>query len=50
MEQLSSGGFEHSVHHVTNQVLQPVQQVLKRYEGTLSLDVSVPDNIKFEDE
>lgn len=42
VEQLSSRGFEHSVHHVTHQILQPVQQILKGHEGTLGLNVSVP--------
>ncbi len=46
VEQLCSRAFEHSVHHVTHQVLQSVQQVLKRDEGTLSLDVSVPGHKK----
>ncbi|KAF3848742.1 hypothetical protein F7725_015239, partial [Dissostichus mawsoni] len=40
VEQLSGGGLQHSVHHVTHQVLQSVQQVFKRNEGTLGLDVS----------
>lgn len=46
VEQLSSRGFEHSVHHVTYQILQSVQQILKAHEGTLGLNVSVPEHRK----
>lgn len=44
VEQLSGRRFEHTVHDVTHQVLQSVQQILKCDEGTLGLDVSVSEN------
>lgn len=46
VEQLCSRGFEHSVDHIAHQILQSVQQILKGHEGTLSLDVSVPERGK----
>lgn len=46
VEQLTSGGFENSVHHITHQILQSVQQIVKGYEGTLCLYVTVPEHRK----
>lgn len=46
VEQRGSRGLQHSLHHVTHQVLQPAQQVLVRDEGALCLDMSVPEQTK----
>lgn len=43
LEQLSCGGLEDAVHHVTHQIFQSVQEVLKGDEGTFRFDVSVPE-------
>lgn len=42
VEQLAGRRFEHSIHHITHQILQSVQQIIKGYEGTLRFDVRVP--------
>lgn len=42
VEQLAGGRFEHSIHHITHQLLQSVQQIIKGYEGTLRFNVRVP--------
>ena len=40
------GRLQHPVDHVADQIFQPVQQLVKRDERTLALDVRVPDGGK----